>query len=405
MIPTALAFVAATLFTFIIPASRTKEMLLLAAAMLIGMICLIIDLLGITPSTLNSAEQIMRIISIVSLPSQSWLPSNWVAHCLQQLLEPGTVDARPEFVLLFCSAAAFTALGYMVFEKLHGAARTKAVSIKQEIKSGPKHSSRPAAALRRLISPQYCALLGKEYRLCTRDLTQALQIVMLLGLCILYLYNLKIFQEVESLPEGVRLTWQQFLLIGNVAIGAFVITAICTRFVYPSISLEGPAFWIIASSPMRIGEIVRAKFWFWLPPISLLASAFFAVGAYTIGADFRLISLSILSAVVICYGIVGMGIGMGAFYANFNWEHASELAASFGGFAYMLLSIALILGSLVPNVILILIGRYGLAGESLFSAQGLACALSSLILLCALNYFTARLALKVGEYALLRRME
>lgn len=48
---------------------------------------------------------------------------------------------------------------------------------------------------------------------------------------------------IDDLPIGQRLWWQAILIIGNMTMGAFVMTAVATRFVFPSVSLEGQTFW------------------------------------------------------------------------------------------------------------------------------------------------------------------
>jgi hypothetical protein len=65
-----------------------------------------------------------------------------------------------------------------------------------------------------------------------------------------------------------------------------------------------------------------------------------------------LIALHAFAAVVICYGIVGLAIGFGALYSHFDWEYSTELAASFGGFVFMLCGIMFVMTSLIPLLVL-----------------------------------------------------
>ena len=48
------------------------------------------------------------------------------------------------------------------------------------------------------------------------------------------------------------------------------------------------------------------------------------------------------------YGIVGLGIGLGAYFAAFSWEHPSQLALSVGSLLYMLSSATLVLVNILP---------------------------------------------------------
>jgi len=197
----------------------------------------------------------------------------------------------------------------------------------------------------------------------------------------------------------MRSTWQSFLLIGNLMMESFVVTAICTRFVYPSISLEGAAFWLLSSSPLSIREFMELKFWFWFIPVAALAGIFLAIGNYMVGTGFYILLISFATALAICYGVVGLAIGLGAYWANFDWEHPSQLAASFGSLMFMLLSVALILMSILPVVMFVVVQH-----ETTLEISRLPSALTGLALLIALNYLSARLALELGERKLIERM-
>ncbi|NLF24158.1 MAG: hypothetical protein GX589_00670 [Deltaproteobacteria bacterium] len=399
IIPTALAVIISTIFVLLVPANRTKEVLLITVIIILGALASLVDLLDLSPTSFDSASQMLRMISILSLPDNNWLPSNWLARCLQELLEPGTQDILPPLLLLFFSAGALSALAYLVLEILHAKAHSCSSSIKQRFRSTPFSQGILSHLCAAQFEQRMVALLGKELKICVRDIAQTLQIVVLVGLCIIYLYNLKIFGNVQDLPLHMRSTWQSFLLIGNLMMESFVVTAICTRFVYPSISLEGAAFWLLSSSPLSIREFMELKFWFWFIPVAALAGIFLAIGNYMVGTGFYILLISFATALAICYGVVGLAIGLGAYWANFDWEHPSQLAASFGSLMFMLLSVALILMSILPVVMFVVVQH-----ETTLEISRLPSALTGLALLIALNYLSARLALELGERKLIERM-
>jgi len=404
MIPTALAIVISTLLTLVIPAHRTKEVMLICVAMLLLMAYVMIDLLGLSGRAISGMEEIVRLVALFSASNTTWLPSTWAANVLSETLEPTHGSVFYETVLLSTSAAAAAALAFMVVALLHSSTYSKARNIRQKIRLG---GTNLRGLLRRglpSLQPHHQALITKEYRLFVREITQAVQLTLLLALCLIYLYNLRIFGAVDMLPLDMQRNWKSFFFIGNEAMGSFITTAICTRFVYPSISLEGRAYWLLVSGPLDVLELIKVKFWFWFTPVALISSAFFAAGAYTIGASPFVVLINIISACIICYGIVGLGIGLGAFFADFDWEHTSELAASFGSFIYMLMSILLILCSIVPAVLLVLLHQHGLGGARLTVVEWALASIAGMALLCCLNYLAARIALRLGEQSLLRHM-
>ena len=56
----------------------------------------------------------------------------------------------------------------------------------------------------------------------------------------------------------------------NLAMAAFVLAAVAVRFVFPSLSAEGAAFWIVRTSPLPMHAVLWTKFWTGLVPILVL---------------------------------------------------------------------------------------------------------------------------------------
>ena len=56
----------------------------------------------------------------------------------------------------------------------------------------------------------------------------------------------------------------------NLGMAGFVMATIAVRFVFPAVSAEGAAFWIIRSAPMSMSDFLWSKFWIGLVPVFLL---------------------------------------------------------------------------------------------------------------------------------------
>jgi ABC-2 type transport system permease protein len=253
------------------------------------------------------------------------------------------------------------------------------------------------------MAPEYRAIIVKEFKVFARDMTQAIQLLLLLGLCMVYLYNFRILHGVANLPDATKLWWQGFLVGSNLAMGAFVMTAVCTRFVFPSVSLEGQSYWILQTSPLSVGQLLRAKFWCWLVPVASMSSIIFASGALAINAEPEIIAINALASWVVCYGIVGLATGLGALFSNFDWEHSSQLAASFGSLVFMLSATVLIVLNLIPAGTLIFLRTLKETGYNFTDSEWYLAVGCCAILLTYLNYCATRWALRVGEHSLLNR--
>ncbi|MCB0318082.1 MAG: hypothetical protein KDD56_04945 [Bdellovibrionales bacterium] len=400
LIPCSLSIIGATLLSLFLPAKRTKDILFVALACLLVIGILLAQAFANKGANSIKLNDVLHMISMFSLPREIWMPSNWAAKGMDHLLSANPGNSNLYMYLTWSFAIACTTTAFLCCKFFHFAAYSKAKSST----SGLKLNSRKNVTLTKFfglfLSSPYRALISKEYKIFARDMSHALQLLLLLGLCMIYLYNFRILSAVQSLPENTRYWWQAFLIIANLGMGSFVISAVCTRFVFPSLSLEGKAFWIIKTSPLSTAELLRAKFWCWLLPIATISSTVFISGALAIDAEPHIVALSGLASWIMCYGIVGIGIGLGAIFANFNWEHSSQLAASFGSLVYMLTSMVMILLCLIPVGVVIFLRTFRILGMQFNNLEWYTAISCSAFLIVYICYRSANWSIDLGEHAL-----
>ena len=139
-----------------------------------------------------------------------------------------------------------------------------------------------------------------------------------------------------------------FLLLGNIALGSLVITSVCSRFVFPSVSLEGNAFWLMQVAPLSLREMLKAKFKSWIVPVSCIGGVVFISGAMALNAEAPLLLASCAAGIIICHGLVGLGIGLGALFSQFEWEHSTQISTSMGSFIFMVVSMLFLGLNMIP---------------------------------------------------------
>lgn len=404
LIPSAISIIVATLITRILPVNRTREILFVIAALIMVAIYWVVQLFGTQEQAFNNVDELMRVMSLLTLPQRTWLPSHWAATCIGEMLEGSRQSGYLNLVLLYSTAVALCSLAYIVLRQAYFVAYSKAKNSPQGMILSSKRSQQRLRLLTPIASQQFRALLAKELKTFARDLAQALQLLLLIGICMIYLYNFKFLHAVQGLPIAAQIWWKSVLVLINVVMGAFVITAVCTRFVFPSISLEGRCFWIIASAPISINQLLRAKFWMWLIPIATISSVIFLSGALAIDAAPHIVAINAIASWIICYGIVGMGVGLGALFADFDWDHASQLSASLGSLIYMLSSMFLVLINLLPTAALVFLRTLRVLGAGIPKDEWFLYVGCSALLLIYINFAAARWALKIGENALRQKM-
>ncbi len=402
MIPAGLGVAVATLLVIAIPVYRARETFLVIIIALLVVAYIVLDTLAIEWNSLRSAQELLRVMALITAPSSSWLPSYWLGNALGELLRPAEQPLLWYGVALASAALGAVMVGFLSIRLMHRVAYSNIRNKRRGAVYGSRRGQERMQYFAGFLDPAFRGLIGKEVRVLARDISQVVQLFMLIGLALVYLYHMRLFSAVESFPEAIRPWWKNFLFIGNITMGAFVVTAMCTRFVVPSVSLEGRSFWILQTCPITISQLVKMKFRLWLLPTALVSVVFYTAGAMAIGADFGIVLLCGLASVIVSYGVVGLAIGFGTYFAHFEWEHASQLAGSVGSLLFMLAATFLIFLNMIPAWILLAYGPY-----AILSADGLALFSGMIALVClvlGINVQAGRIAMREGIESLEKRL-
>jgi len=355
IIAAAFSSILVTLFVNLFPAHRLKELLVVS--------CVIISVILMTSGTSEisssadkeqSFAQLQQYMGLLYQPRTFWLPSRWLGELLASYFGVSQFSPSILIMLLISTALGLIALGTFCFDVLfwRGWMRTTQVSVKL---SSNAIIGQPSALHRLLpFNSQFRAMVTKEMRMFLRDTTQSLQLLMLLGLSLIYLYQFRALKLGALYGGETPSLWLAILSIFNLSLGSSVVAAIATRFVYPTISQEGTSYYLIRCAPVSIRQMLWFKFWTWFPPISLLTATFVASGALAIQAPVATILVCIVLGIAMSVGIVGLSIGIGGVYARFDWDSPSEISASFGSLVYMFSVLTLISISIIPGIYLMI---------------------------------------------------
>lgn len=402
-IPCFLGIIAILFFVRILPPHRARDILFVGAGVLIiGSYFSARLFIPAGDEGTQGFEQIDNLLTILDLSQSPFLPSFWTAYAITRPLTTGShlLEIVLPIVLLYLVFLAVATAAFLIFRLWFYRSFSEARSSIQGVRI---KSSRAQARLIRFtpyLSQHGRALWAKEMKLFTRDITQAVQLLLLLGICLVYLYNFKVVNRIGNLPDEAQLWWKGALTICNTGMGAFVMTAVSTRFVFSSLSLEGNSFWILQSAPLTLGEVLKIKFWSWYVPLAAISSVILASGALAIDAEPHIVWITALGSWVLAYGIVGLAIGLGALFANFQWESTSQISASFGSLVYMLAGSMLVFLDIIPITIIIVCRTLRESGVSFSPAQWYMCIASTTFLLVYLNFAVTRWALRLGEQSL-----
>ncbi|MEY4668109.1 MAG: hypothetical protein RL518_808 [Pseudomonadota bacterium] len=388
LIPASLGTLLATLFMIIINQRWAKVAIRVVIAVAIGLGLLVLHGLVEAITSRASDGHMLRLVSSIAIAQSPWMPSSWAASILSEILAPSGKWISVRMTLLYSCAIAVTGIAHGALHILHARAFSRALSrranqatiLKEEPSRNKRHLSRTTA------------LIYKDARSLTRDLAQSTQLIFLAGLCLFYVSNLKTFVAIDTLGTDSTVNWQRAFFIIHSAITAFFTSSICTRLVFTSVSLEGKSFWILQTAPVLLRDIIRAKFLGWYIPIAVISAILFSIGTQILIGRWEFTLLFGILSFFITYGIVGMGVGLGAYFADFSWEHPSQLALSIGSLIYMLTCSLLVLLNIFPLGLLL----------QILVAPNPSTARSALICVVALsiafiNLVVAQLMLRLGE--------
>lgn len=397
LIPASLAILLVTIFVNLIPPYRMRDLLIVFSFLLS---CGLLFAGRASPEYFDTSErgteEILRFLSAYHDPQPWWSPARWAADLLTAYCH-NQLTPVPVFLLLLlttmCGTSGLAYLGLDLFYR-------RGLSLAgKSTKHAQIRSSAFAGWLARVLIPwssQYRAMMLKEIKMFVRDTTQALQLLMLLLLTFMYLYNFRSLRSTAQFTHEGYVWWQILLALANTAFGACVLAAVATRFVFPCVSLEGRAYYLLRATPLSLEQFLWFKFLTWLWPAIVLGLILLTSGTMAIQGTLETLGTTAAVSVVLCIGLTGLAVGIGAVYARFDWESTAQVTASFGSLVYMFLSLLLIVVSMIPASFLFILSCNPEFAEQMRPMDYAFSYGASFLLLLSLNVMVARRAIAAG---------
>jgi len=173
-------------------------------------------------------------------------------------------------------------------------------------------------------------LLVKDLRLFRRDISQWSQFVIFFGLLALYFLNLRSFNYSNAYASMIG-----FL---NLAVVGLILSTFTTRFVFPMISLEGRRFWILGLLPVHRDQIVWSKFLFSFVGGLIPSCSLVLLSDFMLGIPPSLIIVHEVCCLMLCMGLSGIAVGLGAWMPNLKESSPLKISSGFGGTLSLVIS-------------------------------------------------------------------
>jgi len=338
-IPTAIGVGGALILVRLVPQNALRF-----GVMLIGTVTITGAIWGYrvvatTPGTSFTPDWLEALVERMRFCQQPLMPSYWVAEQLLALIER---DLR-RYVFFFGVVAANAALAYVAVVMLASSTYRTAFS------RACSHQSRKHVRQGRWLDAfvERCfwytdrtarLLFLKDLRTFARDPAQWSQLLVFFGLLALYFVNIRRMRYEEQAAY-----WRNAISFLNLTVAALILATFTSRFVFPLVSLEGKKLWVLGLLPVPRETILWSKFAYSVT-ISVLASeALVVLSDLMLRLEWWMIALHAVTVLILCLGLSGLSVGLGARLPNLRETDPSKIAAGFGGTLNLVLSMVFIL--------------------------------------------------------------
>ena len=325
----------------IFPARRARDLLMLMG--LVFAVVIVLLLRFIQPERLLRVESLPDVtdfFATLQSPITPLLPSFWAGEALFAGLQGG-IDWLHQ-AALWTTAGAFIVMLGAAHERWHFAGYSRSQEAPKT--RFARFTGLDAVARALPLSDVRRQLLIKDVKVFLRDVSQWVQLLPLVALVLLYLYNFRVL-NLDRIPYLAGFVKNIYAFV-NLGMAGFVMATVAVRFVFPAVSAEGAAFWIIRTSPISMHDFLWSKFWTALAPVLIFTEVLTIAANYLLGVDPFLQVVAAGSIIVLTFALVGLATGLGARYPRFGAD-ATQAAGSYGGVMFMILAVLLIIVTIV----------------------------------------------------------
>lgn len=253
---------------------------------------------------------------------------------------PKTAPLWPPFALLGIGFI-LIGLGTLVARTSYAIAYGQSQTGQPEVKpKGVQGSTRLVLSLRRFMPAKLAPFMLKDALIFTRDATQWTQALVIAGMIALSGWGFAAAAERSNLSDLAEvLPYASVVIFGIGAwIGTLLTSAAAARLVFPLVSLEGEAFWLVRAAPISMRRMLFAKLATALLPTIILGTSIAWVVCsalqFTPQLTAMAVAMSLGNALVTCC----LGIGLGAAMPDFRFVNVSQLVQGPGGILFIVLS-------------------------------------------------------------------
>lgn len=180
-------------------------------------------------------------------------------------------------------------------------------------------------------------LVLKDAKTFLRDPGQWSQVLLFVGLLLLYILNLRNLGYHHSGD-----LWKSIVSFLNLSATALVLSTFTGRFVFPMLSLEGSKFWVLGLLPLERRIILLGKFAFAVGGALFISETLIILSDWMLEVELPMLALHVATIAILCFGLSAISVGLGATFPNLREDNPSKIIAGFGGTLNLMVSLAFI---------------------------------------------------------------
>ncbi len=331
-ISTSLGVILSCFFSYLFPSKKIKNIVLV---FLIIFSAILYSVFRISkPEELLSPDRFSELVEYLNFmekPVAKWLPSWWVTEVFKGLFTNNNsiviLNLIKIFSLLIVLFFIILTIGKKIFyNSLFYKRQKKLIKQVSVCKSHTQFYK---------IKPLFITIFQKELRMLFREPMQWVQLVIVVALTIIYLFN------ISRLPidfEYVRISISFFNLGGVM----FILTAIVLRFVFVQPTLEYKTFWLLKAAPLNILKVFLIKLLIYLPIVLIPGVLIVSISNIILSVNATIFVFGIIVSVISSFVLTISGYSLGVLFPKKDYKDIAQIETSFGGLMFLILSLCYI---------------------------------------------------------------
>jgi len=281
---------------------------------------------GISINQIDSMAELERYLSGLALTSNSLLPSTWLTEALVASGAGSLGYTMVRLWLLSVTAMFLAAVCRALADRYYlGTLLNRITSASQR--------SAETALLRSWLGRRL-PIAAKDVLLFFRNPNQWAQAFIFLSLLVLYLGSLRRYPLLFTFE-----LWKVVISFINFAFAGYILATLSVRFIFPTVSLEGPMLWLVRTAPLSTARLFLEKALLSVVGALMLAEFLSLASNRILQTAPGIQALSHFSLAMMCLTVTCLTLGLGAVWPEYREPNPSRIASGLGGMLAALASL------------------------------------------------------------------